>query len=81
MACGLPVVASPVGVNSTIVEEGKEGLLASDLDEWEQYLRRLIDDRGLRQALGTAGRDKVVQTYSLQSQTPRLIEALRSVVR
>ena len=37
MACGLPVIASPVGVNSRIVEQGKTGFLASSSAEWLQF--------------------------------------------
>lgn len=80
MACGLPVVASPVGVNSGIVKEGISGLLATSETEWRAALLRIIDDLALRAAMGRAGRERAVASYSLQSQAPRLIEAMRSAV-
>lgn len=80
MACGLPVVASPVGVNSQIVEHGVNGFLASTPQEWEQALRTLAADPALRAAMGCAGRAKVEQQYSLQVAGPRLVELLKSVV-
>lgn len=78
MACGLPVVASPVGVNSTIVEHGKHGFLAGDQAEWLQALERLLGHDELRARMGVAGRDRIVRDYSLQSQAPRFIEVLES---
>ncbi len=78
MACGLPVVASPVGVNSEIVTEGENGFLASANDDWRAALMRLIDDRALRTQFGRRGRERVEADYSLASQAPRLIELLRS---
>lgn len=80
MACGLPVVASPVGVNSTIVREGATGLLATDLAEWHTALTRLIDDPALRAAMRQAGRTRAVEAYSLQAHAPRLIEVMRGAV-
>lgn len=80
MACGLPVVASPVGVNAEIVVEGVTGLLATDPDEWELALRQLIASADLRAAMGLEGRTRAISHYSLQSQTPRLIKAFRDVV-
>lgn len=65
MASGLPVVASPVGVNREIVEEGKNGFLASTDDEWAERLDQLICDSKLRKSLGQAGREKVAAGYSL----------------
>jgi glycosyltransferase involved in cell wall biosynthesis len=79
MACGLPVVATPVGVNATIVSEGTDGLLARSADEWRSALNRLVSDVGMRRTMGTAGRRRVVEGYSLQSQAPRLIELFRSL--
>ena len=79
MSCGLPVMASPVGVNSSIVREGVNGFLASSEVQWETGLRRLIADVKLRAGFGAAGRDITVADYSLASQAPRLIELFREV--
>ena len=72
MACGLPVVASPVGVNTTLVEHGVNGFLATSLGEWESALRTLATDPALRHRMGQAGRVKVERDYSLQVAAPKL---------
>jgi glycosyltransferase involved in cell wall biosynthesis len=79
MAVGLPVVASPVGVQGVIVEEGGNGHLASSDAQWEACLGRLIEDPDLRGRMGMAGREKVVRDYSLERSSPRFREILRSV--
>jgi glycosyltransferase involved in cell wall biosynthesis len=76
MACGLPVVASPVGVNTRIVEQGKTGFLASSNTDWVQALIMLSKDTGMRSDLGKVGRKKVEQEYSLQVTAPRLLGIL-----
>ncbi|HED33225.1 MAG TPA: glycosyltransferase [Gammaproteobacteria bacterium] len=80
MACGLPVVASPVGINHQIVEHGVNGFLAHGPDEWEHSLRVLLSDQALRQSMGGAGRTRVEECYSLQVQAPRLESCLRGVL-
>lgn len=80
MACGLPVVASPVGVNAEIVEHGVNGFLASTDQEWREALSTLLADPELRRRLGAAGRKKVEEHYSLQVWGPRVAELLRSVI-
>ena len=81
MACGLPVVASPVGVNADIIDVGATGLLATTPEQWRAALSRLIDDAELRRAMGAAGRARVVAAYSLQVHAPRLIEMMRGAAR
>jgi glycosyltransferase involved in cell wall biosynthesis len=82
MACGIPVVASPVGVNRTIVAPGENGLLADTPDEWGRALRNLLEaDATSRQAMGREGRRRVEQGYSLQAQAPRFFQAVREVAR
>lgn len=77
MACGLPVIASPVGVNSQIVEDGVNGFLADTSDEWFKALSTLVENPGLRKQMGAAGRKKVEDHYSVQVQGPRIAELLR----
>lgn len=79
MACALPAIASPVGVNSEIIVPGVNGFLAEGEGEWRSALLRLIDDEALRRSLGAAGRRRVEERYSLQVHAPRLVEALQSL--
>lgn len=81
MACGKPVVASPVGVNRVIVREGLEGYLPADPSQWRDVLLRLCGDPLLRKQMGTAGRKRVEAEYSLQLAAPRLEALLRSLVK
>lgn len=81
MACAVPVVASPVGVNQEIVQAGVSGELAMDAPEWEAALSRLIADPGLRQRMGREGRRRVEAWYSLQAQAPRLVQILQEAAR
>jgi glycosyltransferase involved in cell wall biosynthesis len=65
MAAGLPIVASPVGENRFIVDHGQNGFLASEQVEWFQWLELLVRDYALRAEMGTKGRQKAEQRYSL----------------
>lgn len=79
MACGIPVVASPVGANREIVTNGENGLFANDMGAWVDSLARLIEDKALRIEMGNLGRKRVESTYSLQVHGPRLSDILRGV--
>lgn len=79
MACGLPVVASPVGVNKEIVEHGVNGFLAETDEEWRTALGTLLSDADMRRRMGAAGRRKVEEHYSLQVWGPRVAQMLRRV--
>ena len=81
MACGLPVVASPVGVNVDIVRQGENGYLATDDAAWEDAMQRLVKDASLRQRMGHAGREQVEREYSVAAQAPRLAAVLRSLAQ
>lgn len=80
MACALPVVASPVGVNADIVEHGVNGFLVTTQAQWREALVTLLRDADLRQRMGAAGRQKVEAQYSLQVWGPRVAAMLKEVV-
>jgi glycosyltransferase involved in cell wall biosynthesis len=63
MASCVPVVASPVGMNTEVVQHGVNGLLAATPDAWCDALVRLIDDADLASRLGCAGRETVTAAY------------------
>ena len=80
MACGRPVVASPVGVNQQIVEDGVNGFLAVTVSDWVRALKTLGNNYELRDHMGKAARAKVESQYSLQVTAPRLADLLRNQV-
>jgi glycosyltransferase involved in cell wall biosynthesis len=79
MACGVPVVASAVGVNREIIQDGVNGFLASTDDEFADKLERLLADPALRRRFAEAGRQTIVERYSLQVHAPALAGLLRQV--
>jgi glycosyltransferase involved in cell wall biosynthesis len=79
MAGGLPVIASPVGINSQMVEPGKNGYLAASTDEWLHAFRTLIHDNQRGFDMGRAGRQKAEQLYNLQVTAPKLLDLFLSV--
>ena len=79
MACGLPVVASRIGVNAEIVEPGVNGFLASSVEEWRQGLMRLLADAKLRRRLGAEGRSRAETSFSLASQQGKLVRLFHSL--
>lgn len=80
MACGVPVVASAVGVNREIIEDGVNGFLATTSEEWETKLRRLLSDAPLRARFAEAGRRTVEARYSLQVNAPKVAAVLDEVL-
>jgi glycosyltransferase involved in cell wall biosynthesis len=81
MALGIPTICSPVGVNTDIIQDDQNGLLAATEDEWVEKLSRLLHSAELRRRLGEAGRATVQEKYSAIAQTPRVYEIFKSVVR
>lgn len=81
MACGLPVVASAVGVNRLIVQPGVNGFLAKTPDEWFAALKSLCEDAWMRKRMGEEGRKMMENNYSLQVMAPKLIELLNAAVK
>jgi sugar transferase (PEP-CTERM/EpsH1 system associated) len=75
MATGLPVVAGRVGGNPELVAEGVTGALydPSQPDGLRQAIVRYLMDPALRRAHGWAGRERVVQNFSLDAMVQRYL--------
>lgn len=79
MAVGIPAVASPVGVNKEIIQDGINGFLANSEEEWIEKLSLLIENPELRYKLGMKGRQTVEKSYSLKVNAPKSKAALEKV--
>jgi glycosyltransferase involved in cell wall biosynthesis len=81
MAGGIPVIASPVGVNRQIIEPGVNGYLAESTEDWLVALRDLMNNLEKCLEMGLAGRQKAEQMYNLQVTAPQLMNLLSSVTK
>ncbi|MCC6198212.1 MAG: TIGR03088 family PEP-CTERM/XrtA system glycosyltransferase [Burkholderiales bacterium] len=73
MATGLPVLATRVGANAELVDDGATGRLvpAGDSGALAHALLALFDDRALATTMGSAGRARVEQRFSLERMVER----------
>ncbi len=78
-SAGIPCVASPVGINQSIVKPGKNGYLASMDEEWYSYLELLINDQPLRDLLGVNGRKDAVELYSRDVCFEKLLAVIKLI--
>ncbi len=81
LACGVPCVASPVGPLKDIVTPGATGFHAREEDEWVAKCHTLLTDRDMRTRFGRAGRQFVVDHYSVESAAPLLSASLHEAAR
>lgn len=77
MACGLPVVVSPVGMNAEVLSRGDVGFGARTEDEWVDALEYLLSEKPRAVEMGAAGREVIERYYSLRVLAPVLDRILR----
>ncbi|MBO4613752.1 MAG: glycosyltransferase family 4 protein [Bacteroidales bacterium] len=81
MAMELPVVMSPVGVNKDIIDDGKNGFLASTDDEWVEKLSALIDSEELRREIGKNARKTVEERFSATAWADKVVETFDGLIK
>jgi glycosyltransferase involved in cell wall biosynthesis len=79
MSAGIPCVASPVGINQSIVRNRKNGFLASTDEEWVVALETLINDPELRWELGSNGRKDAVELFSREVCFEKLFKIIQEL--
>lgn len=65
MSLCIPAIASPVGVNKKIIEQGINGFLCETERDWHEALAVLINNHSLRKEMGIRGQEKIIQQYSV----------------
>jgi glycosyltransferase involved in cell wall biosynthesis len=79
LALGVAPVSARVGVATSVIQEGENGLLAGTREEWYAALEQLITDPNRRKRLSAAGRDTVAASYTVERVAPLLVEGLLRV--
>ena len=83
MSVGKPViVTNRVGCQPDLVQDGLNGFVfaVGDIEKLSACLRRLIEDKALRESMGENGR-RLIQRYTYDEDISGLRNALRSCVR
>lgn len=76
MAAGLPVIASPVGVNADLVQPEVNGYTVTDDDGWLAAIQKLAADAALRQRMGEQGREVCTAHYTLETVFEKMTASL-----
>jgi glycosyltransferase involved in cell wall biosynthesis len=75
-AAGLPVVANPVGVHTSMIRPGSNGELAATPEDWIDRVRLLATNRARRLQMGRQARTDVVARYSIAVWSARFVAVL-----
>ncbi len=67
MSLGIPVIATPVGVNFDIIKNGYNGYLCSDKKEWVTAMEKLLNDASLRSEMGHRAQMEIADIYSVEA--------------
>jgi glycosyltransferase involved in cell wall biosynthesis len=82
MACGLPVVATPVSGTAELVRHGENGLLVPSADpaSLARAILRLMADESLREAQGREGRRLVERGYGWDAVAAKTLAVYRELL-
>ncbi len=80
MSCKKPVIASPVGINNSLVKNGTNGFLAKSREEWLLAFETLYNDKALREKMAENNFIKVEQEYNHSMNCETYIGLIASVV-
>jgi glycosyltransferase involved in cell wall biosynthesis len=81
MALGIPTLATAVGTNFRIIDDGKNGFLipVNNTQIWLNRIIDLVNSESLRQKIGMAGRKTVEEKYSVEANKDKYLHVLNSL--
>jgi len=78
-AVGLPIVASPVGVNAQYIQQDSNGFLAESASDWVNKICQLIGEPKLRKQMGQSAKE-MAQKFDLKTLGPKLAKLIRQCI-
>ena len=79
---GKPVIVADIPGVREIIEDGRDGLLADPVNprDLAEKIRRLLSDPKARQTMGARGREKVLESFSIERVTDRIEAVYRAIL-
>ena len=77
MSLGIPVVASPVGVNKDIINHGCNGYIAETESNWFNCLDEIITNTNLRESMGKEASKTIKNNFSFDNNCEKLYEIIK----
>lgn len=79
MACGVPVLVSPVGTNEPILQKSESGLAAEYEDSWLNGLCRMKEETDMYEQFCQHGPAFIEQHYSVNTYAPIIANRFRKL--
>lgn len=80
MACGIPTIASAIGANYRVIEDGVSGTLVDSNEAWKSAIEMYILDPKLRKAHGIKARERVERLYSIKANESAYLNVINEVI-
>jgi len=81
MALGIPTIATAIGANYRVIENGHSGYLVKSDQEWIEKLRFLIKNPLERKRIGIKARERVENIYSVKANQGIYLQVLSEVIQ
>lgn len=79
MAMGIPTIATAIGTNFRVMEDGVSGFLVKNEDEWVERIVSLANNPDLRRRVGEQARRQVEDKFSIRANKKIYIDILDRV--
>ena len=79
MSKGVPVLASDIEGNRSVIADGEDGFLFGTAEEFLGKAERLLDDPALRAVMGRRARVKIATQFRLEGEIGKYLEVYRGL--
>lgn len=81
MASGLPVIASSIGVNKEIIDDGVNGFLSDSNEQWIDAFEKLYKNEDMRAKMGAVGRKLIESKYCTNVTGVKIVDLLKGLIK
>jgi glycosyltransferase involved in cell wall biosynthesis len=80
MSLGIPTVATAIGANFRVIEDGISGTLAESKYQWKEAIEKYLLNPKIRKKHGLNGRKRVEKLYSVNANKSIYLKCLNNLI-